>query len=545
MSRTHQEQLKDAVSDSQNTIHAAEKQSPRNRKQGRRNCGHESKQSQHEKTSAKQCKFCGTNHPYDRAKCPASGKTCFKCGKQGHFAAKCQEKNRVSSGPTNKVHHTSATPGYAEGGESACESVSDSDESIFVTERVGVVTCNMAKSSFMVPLTFHTEYSPVITTQLDRGATCSAMSYTDLLNILQIGEVELDPPGGKIRLYDGRVVEPLGSYTLTVSLNSGSQCKISFDILEKAPWPIVYGNTCIKQGWKSLGSDQFLHSLNSEKYEPLSFDKLMRDFEDVFTGLGCLPGEYHIEIDPNIRPVQHTPRRVPVPLKTKVKEKIDEMEKEGIIIQETKPTDWISSLVAVQKPGKLRVCIDPRDLNRAIKRPKYQMPTFDEVLPKLAKAKVFTVLDAKDGFYQVKLDKEIPMLTTFWMPFGRYRYLRMPQGISSAPEEYQRRQNEALAGLNGVEVIADILCYGSGETMEDTLKDHDSNLLNLLDHARSMNLKLNMGHSFTSEGLRPDPMKVEAIVSMPRPDDKRAVQCLLGCVNYLSRFMPTTNHYAN
>ena len=87
----------------------------------------------------------------------------------------------------------------------------------------------------------------------------------------------------------------------------------------------------------------------------------MRDFEDVFTGLGCLPGEYHIEIDPNIRPVQHTPRRVPVPLKTKLKEKIGEMEKEGIIIQETKPTNWISSLVAVQKPRKLRVCIDPRD----------------------------------------------------------------------------------------------------------------------------------------------------------------------------------------
>ena len=524
-----------------------------NKKQSRGNRGHESKQSKQEKANARQCKFCGTNHPFDRAKCPASGKTCLKCGKQGHFAVKCKEKNRVSSGPANKVHHTSGTPGYAEGGESACESVSDSDESIFVTERVGVVSSNMGKSSFMVPLTFHTEYSPVIRTQLDTGATCSAMSYTDLLNILQSGEVELDSPGGKIRLYDGRVVEPLGSYTFTVSLNSGSECKISFDILENATWPIVDGNTCIKQSWISLGSDQFLHSLNSEKYEPLSFDKLMRDFEDVFTGLGCLPGEYHIEIDQNIRPVQHTSRRVPVPLKAKLKEKIDEMEKEGIIIQETKSTDWISSLVAVQKPGKLRVCIDPRDLNRAIKRPKYQMPTVDEVLPKLAKAKVFTVLDAKDCFYQVKLDKESSLLTTFWTPFGRYRYLRMPQGISSAPEEYQRRQNEALAGLNGVEVIADdILCYGSGETMEDALKDHDSNLLNLLDRARSMNLKLNkkklrlrldrvtyMGHSFTSEGLRPDPMKVEAIVNMPRPDDKRAVQRLLGCVNYLSRFMPT------
>ena len=112
----------------------------------------------------------------------------------------------------------------------------------------------------------------------------------------------------------------------------------------------------------------------------------MRDFEDVFTGLSCLLGEYHIEIDPNIRPVQHTPRRMPVPLKAKFKEKSDDMEKEGMIIQETRLTNWVSSLVAVQKPEKLRVCMDPRDLIRAIKRPKYQMPTVDEVLQKLAKA---------------------------------------------------------------------------------------------------------------------------------------------------------------
>ena len=95
-------------------------------------------------------------------------------------------------------------------------------------------------------------------------------------------------------------------------------------------------------------------------------------------------------------------------------------------------------------------------------------------MPKLAKAKVFTVLDAKDGFYQVKLERESSLLTTFWTPFGRYRCL--PQGMSSTPEEYQRHQNEALAGLDGVEAIADdILCFGSGETIEEDLKDHDSN----------------------------------------------------------------------
>ena len=75
----------------------------------------------------------------------------------------------------------------------------------------------MTRSSFMVPCTFHIEYSPTVKTQLDTGATCSAMSYEDLLNILQLGQDQLDPPAGKIRVYDGSV----GSYTFSVSRNSG------------------------------------------------------------------------------------------------------------------------------------------------------------------------------------------------------------------------------------------------------------------------------------------------------------------------------------
>ena len=97
----------------------------------------------------------------------------------------------------------------------------------------------------------------------------------------------------------------------------------------------------------------------------------------------------------------HAPRRIPVTLQKKVKEKIAELEKKGIIQKVTDPTDWISSMVIVSKPGKIRICLDPRDLNKAIQRPKYQMPTLEEILPKLSKAKVFTTLDVKDGFYQI------------------------------------------------------------------------------------------------------------------------------------------------
>lgn len=95
------------------------------------------------------------------------------------------------------------------------------------------------------------------------------------------------------------------------------------------------------------------------------------------------------------------------------------------------------------------------------------MTTVEDILLNLAKAKVFTVLDAKDGFWHVALDEPSSFLTTFWTPFGRYRWLRMPFGIASAPEELQRRQHEALENLAGTEVIVDdVLVYGSGDTTE-------------------------------------------------------------------------------
>jgi hypothetical protein len=196
--------------------------------------------------------------------------------------------------------------------------------------------------------------------------------------------------------------------------------------------------------------------------------------------------------------------------------------------------------------------LDPRDLNQAIQRSNYQTPTVDELLPDLANAKVFTVLDAKDGFHQVKLTEESSKLTCFWTPFGRYRYLRMPFGIKSAPEEWQRRIDEIIKGLPGVAAIADdILVYGCGDTEEEYMQDHNKNLETMLKKAREVNLKLNkkkmklclaevsyMGHLLTSNGIKSDPSKVQAIIDMPAPETKQQVHTLIGCVNYLSRYMP-------
>ena len=129
---------------------------------------------------------------------------------------------------------------------------------------------------------------------------------------------------------------------------------------------------------------------------------------------------------------------MPVPKKEAMKTELDKMVADKIIIPVTEPTDWVSSVLAVpKKDGSVRICLDPKDLNTAIKRSHYPLPTVEDVTSRLTNANVYSVLDAKTGFWQVKLFKNASF-TTFNTSFGRFCWLRMPFGISSAPEIWQR-----------------------------------------------------------------------------------------------------------
>ena len=180
------------------------------------------------------------------------------------------------------------------------------------------------------------------------------------------------------------------------------------------------------------------------------------------------------------------------------------------------------------------------------------MPTLDELLPKVSKAKAFSTLDAKDGFYLVGLDASSSLRTTFLTPFGGYKYLKLPFGINLAPEEFESKLQEKLNGSPGAEVIRDdILVMGYGKNDEEANQNHDENLLRLLNRARKANLRLNsskmklrkselrfIGHLMTKNGLKPDPDKVKAVEERPKPQSKKELSSLLGFVNYLSKFLP-------
>ena len=183
----------------------------------------------------------------------------------------------------------------------------------------------------------------------------------------------------------------------------------------------------------------------------------------------------------------------------------------------------------------------------------YPIRTLEENLHHLHQAKLFSTFDIRDAFQTIKLTEETSKLTTMHTPWGRYRWTRLPFGISSAPEEFQRRLRDVLLGMEGVLNTADvIIVIGRGETLQAATVDHYSIVVKLLNRLTQHNLKLNpdkikfklqvapfMGHTVTPEGLKPSEQIASAILDMPRPQDKAATRRFVGTINYLSKFAPT------
>ena len=225
------------------------------------------------------------------------------------------------------------------------------------------------------------------------------------------------------------------------------------------------------------------------------------------------------------------------------------------------PTDWTSGIVVVHKSnGSLRICIDPQQLNKGLKRRTYQVPTVEELLPELTKARVFSKCDVKSGFWHIKLDEASSKLTTFSTPFGRYKWNRMPFGIAPAPEIFQCRLEQALLGLPGVRNIHDdIIVFGEGDSIDEAVVSHDARMLALLQRCEEQNIVLNdsegkficktqrlpfMGHVFTADGLKIDDRKVKALEDMPQPSDVRGVRRFLRLANYMAKFVPNLSGMA-
>ena len=235
-----------------------------------------------------------------------------------------------------------------------------------------------------------------------------------------------------------------------------------------------------------------------------------------------MPVKVHLQIDESVLAVIHPPRKLSFALLERTKQNLLEMESDGTLMKEDEHTAWVSFMAfdkcketnrdSLPTKDSIRICIDSRDWNRALKRPHYPMVTVEQVADRLAEDTTFTTLDASSGYCQLPVDEEISKLLTFSTPWGRYRFTRLPFGISSALEFYQHEMGRLFANIPVEIIVDDFLLhrkYGS---------DINEKMIAVLDKCREVWLKFNprkvklrvrqvtyVGHVFTSEGFKPEP----------------------------------------
>ncbi len=228
--------------------------------------------------------------------------------------------------------------------------------------------------------------------------------------------------------YGGARINCIGTCSAVCSVNK-KQKQLLFHVIGQKATPIFSYRACLDFG---------LLSITNLSVNELSTNKLpehIQKYEKLFKGQGKMDGLVKIYTHPEIRPVVQPPRLVPYTLQTKLKEELDRLESDSIIEKVCKPTEWVNSMVVVEKKdGSLRLWLDPRDLNEAIIRPNYPVPTFDDIAARIHGHTRFSKLDARCGYWMLALDEQSSELTTFNTPFGRYKYKRLPFGLNCSQD---------------------------------------------------------------------------------------------------------------
>ncbi|XP_048249931.1 uncharacterized protein K02A2.6-like [Haliotis rufescens] len=272
--------------------------------------------------------------------------------------------------------------------------------------------------------------------QVDCGATCNVISKKYLPE-----DTDMQDTLVNLKMYNGSKLTTMGTANLHLrNPKNSKKYHGKFVVIAEDRTPLIGSRSAQQMNFIKVLHENILEV--SEEKPPsekvtsstgLTKEDILKTYPDIFSDeLGTFEGTQKLEIDPSITPVKQPLRRIPHALKQDLKTELERLEKRGVITPVDTPTDWVSSLLIVKKPsGRLRLCIDPKPLNKALKRCHYPLPVMEDILPDIAEAKVFSKCDLKDGFWHIVLDEDSSYLTTFGTPFGHFRWLRLPFGAWS------------------------------------------------------------------------------------------------------------------
>ena len=504
-------------------------------------------------TKEQHCKNCGTKHQFGRKYCKAFGQQCGYCQRWNHFESECfykknnqkpPPKHPKSSSTTTRKYkrvHKSGKYVHAVGESSLISDSDDSNNEEYYIESLFVDSIVNEPSDEII---FKAKVNRnEVELKADTGAKCNVISRAIFMTIKGKESINTSDKA-KLIAYGGTKVSTLGSVKLHLRY-SGKSYRLKFYVVDFDATSIVGLRDSERLGIITVNVHTVSEDTTSREQRA---QKILDEYAELFdeSELGKLPVVYKMTLDDDAVPVAKPARKVPMAKEEKVREELERMTKLGVIEPVTEPSEWVSQMVAADKKDKeeIRICIDPSDLNRALKRPRYPSRTIEDVISRMPEAKVFAILDAKCGFWQIPLDENSSTYTTFITPYGRYRFRRMPYGIKTGTEVYQQAIDSLFTGFPCKIIVDDILVYGKDDD------DLEANIRKIMNRARDIHLRLNkkkckffvtsvtyVGHVLTEQGVRADPDKVKAVQEFQEPKCVSDLQRFLGMTNYLAKFI--------
>ncbi|XP_062028654.1 uncharacterized protein LOC133744583 [Rosa rugosa] len=263
---------------------------------------------------------------------------------------------------------------------------------------------------------------------------------------------------------------------------------------------------------------------------------VVSEYSDVFQDIPGLPPrrvvDFAIDVIPGTAPVSMAPFRMAPTELRELKEQIDGLLEQGFIRPSTSP--WGAPVVfAKKKDGSLRLCVDYRQLNKVTIKNRYPLPRIDDLFDQLKKATVFSKIDLRSGYHQLRVkDEDIPK-TAFRTRYGHFEFVVMPFGLTNAPATFMDLMNRMFSPYLDKFVVVfvdDILVYSK------TLEDHDRHLRIVLQILREKELFAKF-EKFSKDGVSVDPSKVEAVMNWGQPTTVTEVRSFLGLAGYYRRFI--------
>ncbi|GKC14941.1 putative reverse transcriptase domain-containing protein [Tanacetum coccineum] len=312
--------------------------------------------------------------------------------------------------------------------------------------------------------------------------------------------------------------------------------------------------SCIKaRKYIERGCHLFLaHVTEKEKSEKRLEDvPVIRDFPEVFPD--DLPGlppprqvEFKIDLVPGAAPVARAPYRLAPSEMKELSEQLKELLEKGFIRPSSSP--WGAPVLFVKKKdGSFRMCIDYRELNKLTVKNRYPLPRIDDLFDQLQGSSVYSKIDLRSGYHQLRVREEDIPITAFRTRYGHYEFQVMPFGLTNAPAVFMDLMNRVCKPYLDKFVIVfidDILIYSKTE------EEHSEHLKIILDLLKKERLYAKfskcdfwlesvqfLGHVINSEGVHVDPAKIEAIKNWPAPTSPTEVRQFMGLAGYYRRFI--------